>query len=406
MPPPTPPTRLDRTTQVENQVVARLVKEGNRKRRRARPSRANKENLAPLSDSEASDSEKEQTYQAYGRYLARVIDFSQIIDHIIETGIKCELEDDGSDGDGHGDENEDGERTVKTSVQRQLEDWNTICNKIAGFKEMIMTLAARRPVRHTLARHLTNGVEAACCDDRAALKSSLPTFILLDTKKTLDPAIATSGNKSDRGFYHPITAALLCPISLPATDETFKNVQDGHIVLNAKQLPRFLYPNDRTDTSGISDRVFEGYLMIRVAKFILIGRSCATSKPGASTGRRGNAALAEINTVTPRVVAYIAVQLHFALSSQSTWGLRDKGLFDYRKFYWNIVSFFEADKSGGQDILEYYNYHLWGDKAGRSSSAANANGDDHDSDDGDDGFALLVDERAAKRARAAADPFA
>lgn len=114
------------------------------------------------------------------------------------------------------------------------------------------------------------------------MKSSLPTFILLDTKKTLDPAIATSGNKSDRGFYHPITAALLCPISLPATDEyvifsnpaqrvanvicrTFKNVQDGHIVLNAKQLPRFLYPNDRTDTSGISDRVFEGYLMIRVS---------------------------------------------------------------------------------------------------------------------------------------------
>ncbi|KAG9224501.1 hypothetical protein CCMSSC00406_0002348 [Pleurotus cornucopiae] len=155
--------------------------------------------------------------------------------------------------------------------------------------------------------------------------------------------------------------------------------------------------------NGILDGAFQGYLMIRAAKFILIGRSCATSEPGASTGRRGNAALAEINTITPRVIAYIAVQLHFALSSQSTWGLKDRALFDYHKFYWNIVSFFEEDESGGQDILEHYNYHLWGDKSGCSSSAANANGDDHDSDDGDDGFALLVNERAAKRARA--DPF-
>ncbi|KAJ8695387.1 hypothetical protein PTI98_007990 [Pleurotus ostreatus] len=290
------------------------------------------------------------------------------------------------------------------ALRRQLEDWDTFCSKIPGFKDMIMTLASKRTVRHDLSRHLTNGVEAACCDDRAALKSGLPSFLLYDTKKTLDPAIATSGNKADRGFNHPVTAALLCPITLPATTLTYQDIQDGYTLVNAKQLPRFLYPHDRTEDNSISDGAFQGYLMIRAAKFILIGRSCATSEPGASTGRRGNAALAEIHTITPRVIAYIAVQLHFALSSQSTWGLKDKALFDYHKFYWNIVSFFEADASGGQDILEYYNYHLWGDKSGHLSSALNANGDDHDSDDGDDGFALLVNERAAKRARA--DPFA
>ena len=99
-----------------------------------------------------------------------------------------------------------------------------------------MALASKRTIRHDLSRHvsalvylthaqcstlnysqLTNGVEAACCDDRAALKSGLPSFLLFDTKKTLDPAIATSGNKADRGFNHPDTAALLCPITLPAT---------------------------------------------------------------------------------------------------------------------------------------------------------------------------------------------
>lgn len=76
--------------------------------------------------------------------------------------------------------------------------------------------------------------------------------------------------------------------------------------------------------------------------------------------------------MTPRMIAYVAVQvrchlfsrsrplivdppqLRFALTSKSTWSIRD-GPFDYQKFYCNILSIFEADPDAGQEIIDHYN---------------------------------------------------
>ncbi|KAJ8695388.1 hypothetical protein PTI98_007991 [Pleurotus ostreatus] len=66
LPPSVPSTPLDKASQVENQVAAQLAKQSGRKRRCAHRSHTNKENSDPSTDGEASDSEKEQTYQAYG----------------------------------------------------------------------------------------------------------------------------------------------------------------------------------------------------------------------------------------------------------------------------------------------------------------------------------------------------
>lgn len=46
---------------------------------------------------------------------------------------------------------------------------------------------------------------------------------------------------------------------------TYKDIQDGRIVVSAKQLPRFLFPHDHLDEISVSDGVFQGYLMIRVS---------------------------------------------------------------------------------------------------------------------------------------------
>ncbi|KAF9494926.1 hypothetical protein BDN71DRAFT_1448326 [Pleurotus eryngii] len=386
-----PPTVNADATLLEKEVAEWLTEES-RKRRRAS---ADKENISLTPKGKDTDIEKKTTYQAYGQHIGRLIDFSQIIDHIIETGIKLALDDD--ENEDENDEDED-KKTKHIAIRHQCEDWDVLCNKIPGFKESMMMLASKRTLRHDVACHLTNGIEAVCCDDCAALKERLPSFILFDPKETLDPPIAMSGNKGDQGFNHKVTGFLLCPITLPTTTETYNKILDGNIIVTAKQLPRFLYPLDHNhDTQTLLDGVFEGYLMVRAAKFILIGCSCATSAPGASTAWRGNAALANITTVTPQIIAYVAVQLHFALSSQSTWGSKDKGHFNYHKFYWNIISFFDADPDAGKEIIGHYNYQLWGDKAGFSGSASqDANGGDDDDDDSDDRFALL---RAAKRTR-------
>lgn len=77
-----------------------------------------------------------------------------------------------------------------------------------------------------------------------------------------------------------------------------------------------------------------------------------------------------MKSVTPRFIAYAAVQVHlfcnnlavilltyyrqarFAISSQEHWTTMD-GLFDYQAFFWHIVGMF--DDGEGLDIIKLYN---------------------------------------------------
>jgi len=48
----------------------------------------------------------------------------------------------------------------------------------------------------------------------------MPEYLLLDVKEVLIPLMLSKAKvKNDRGFYHPITAALLCPIKYPKTTQ-------------------------------------------------------------------------------------------------------------------------------------------------------------------------------------------
>lgn len=137
----------------------------------SRRSNADKENISPTTKGKDADIEKKMTYQAYGRHIGRLIDFSQIIDHIIETGIKRELDDDENEDEDPNAEDEGNMyvnndlllpvfiyfldyRTKRIAIRRQCEDWDVLCNKIPGFKESMMMLASKRTLRHDVARHV------------------------------------------------------------------------------------------------------------------------------------------------------------------------------------------------------------------------------------------------------------
>ncbi|KIM63189.1 hypothetical protein SCLCIDRAFT_24545 [Scleroderma citrinum Foug A] len=76
------------------------------------------------------------------------------------------------------------------------------------------------------------------------------------------------------------------------------------------------------------------------------------------------AALLGMKSIDPRVIAYTAVQLHFALSSCNAWCLIDED-FDYVKFYKNILLFFEDtctiwEKDEISDLLYWWNRSVFG----------------------------------------------
>ncbi|KAF7424883.1 hypothetical protein PC9H_010194 [Pleurotus ostreatus] len=378
------------TANTEKLVADQLALES-RKRRRGK--NANKEN----DNVDAPDVDNHQTsYQSYGRYVARLIDFFQVLDRVVDVGIRSEVDSDMDDA-----MEEDAEKTNKDYM---LEDWSTCCRVMPDFRKTMLSLAQSLAYRHELCRHV-------------ALKDRLPSFILFDTKQTLDPPISSTGNKNDRGWRHPITATLLCPIDKPATNETFKAYEDGALIVSPKDLPRFLYPHDQAyNPEDLFEGVFRGHLLIRAAKCILIGRSCAVSRPGFSTRRRGNAALAGITTVNPRIIAYIVVQVRFALTSEPEWGRKDSSnkssnkrsaAFDYHAFYRSVLSALEDDEEGMAEIIGYWNYELWGSRAGADSGPTHS-GSGNSSDDDNPGEESALDrlkaQRAAKRARLTAQP--
>jgi len=88
--------------------------------------------------------------------------------------------------------------------------------------------------------------------------------------------------KNDRGFYHPITAALLCPVKYPKTSRfvlsffyscvvlkfhlrTIEAIRAGTLAVTAQLLPSFLFPDGHVyDSNDISHNVLRGHIMIRV----------------------------------------------------------------------------------------------------------------------------------------------
>ncbi|KAJ6563283.1 hypothetical protein DFH09DRAFT_1082343 [Mycena vulgaris] len=74
-----------------------------------------------------------------------------------------------------------------------------------------------------------------------------------------------------------------------------------------------------------------------VAERMLMGPASALQGDGWHQGKPGNAVVIDLKTFTGRIIAYIACQVRFNLSSQSQWNKLD-GHFDYQVFFWHLSS--------------------------------------------------------------------
>jgi hypothetical protein len=63
------------------------------------------------------------------------------------------------------------------------------------------------------------GMNCVRAEDAASLKGKILNYLLLDKMSTLEPVIKVDGKKADRGWIHPVTARLLCPLKYPANNE-------------------------------------------------------------------------------------------------------------------------------------------------------------------------------------------
>ncbi|KIM55821.1 hypothetical protein SCLCIDRAFT_133886, partial [Scleroderma citrinum Foug A] len=223
---------------------------------------------------------------------------------------------------------------------------------------------------------LNKGADAACGDDVASLKQVVVQWLMSAELKPEPPL--EQDEKDGRGFDHDLTGHFLCPVDYNWNDPLHHAaIRDYHpkFLVTAYSWPTFLYENGRYNPNCPSNGLFNSMLLVRAFNHIF------TSPTSALKMNVGNdetrlplkkrqkydewqtcchvASLVGMKSVCPRAIAYIAVQLRFALSSCGSWWIID-GEFNYNDFYNNILDFFENAETTGekkviQDLLLWWN---------------------------------------------------
>ncbi|THH19982.1 hypothetical protein EUX98_g8668 [Antrodiella citrinella] len=344
------------------------------------------------SSGNSEDDSDEDVYRSCGRAFARLGDpgFVKIF-QIVEQAINMIPEDSEDEND----------RELTERETRMAESWAVLTKIIPGFKALMFdpANATRRLWRRKLCKSINAGVCDARSDDTAGLKFKILNWLLEDiTVKLLPPIPNDEEIKSLRGWNHPVTARLLTPLDYLADDNTYASVKAGRVKVTAEMWPRFLYAEGREykpddEESGL----FMGHLMIRATKHIFMGPSSALKGPGYCRGTHCNARRINMNVITPRALAYVAVQVRFAISDAEKWATVDRQ-FSLAKFYWNVVAFF--DDGEGQDVLDFYNHELFGETR-QLQGLSDDLSDDPDSNRPSASERMKA-QRAQKRARLAA----
>ncbi|KAJ7265727.1 hypothetical protein C8J57DRAFT_1330468 [Mycena rebaudengoi] len=178
-------------------------------------------------------------------------------------------------------------------------------------------LEKKRKLRRKVCANILGGITGARGEDANTCKKNVVLYLYSDAT-VVDPPLSPTV-KITRGFHHPRTAALLCPASKTPVQATYDAILNGTLKVTADMFPRFLYKDEwvydydpATKTDNIMDGIFEGDLMIKIAKCNLQGPSAALKPAGAHRGMRGNAAKTGVRRITPRLMGYFAFHVSYS----------------------------------------------------------------------------------------------
>ncbi|KAF8516266.1 hypothetical protein JB92DRAFT_3114313 [Gautieria morchelliformis] len=159
-------------------------------------------------------------------------------------------------------------------------------------------------------------------------------------------------NKANRGFNHPLTGRLLCPAKLDYMD------------LSIQQQ---LKSGDNDEIQGL----LRSELLVQAYKCIFLGPSAWVRKDGKSkTTRASKAVLCEMDRVTTRSLAYVAVLTYFAMSSSEN-NQKSGATFELSAMYWQIVNMLEDDdlKEEADALLLWWNQQIHPSKLAREAAS-------------------------------------
>ncbi|KZP11486.1 hypothetical protein FIBSPDRAFT_756603, partial [Athelia psychrophila] len=204
---------------------------------------------------------------------------------------------------------------------------------------------------------LLKGADMARGDDASTLKTMVVSWMY----ETFGPSIPSlvSSAKYGRGLHNDHTGRLICPCEFNWDDQEVRaaiRASDERYAVTASSWPKFCYFDFTYNPENCEEGLWKSALMVKTFKCIFTSPSSAiddkvpeqsssaptkkrrTTRPAS---RQNVASKIGLKSVTGRSIAYIAVQLRFALSSASSWNPEDVD-FCYAEFYAAVVAWFEA----------------------------------------------------------------
>ncbi|KAJ2925902.1 hypothetical protein H1R20_g11201, partial [Candolleomyces eurysporus] len=242
-------------------------------------------------------------------------------------------------------------------------------------------------VKHFLAQIQHSGNDARG-DDIHEMKAGAADWI---NRWNPPPDVQLDPNdRAGRGLQHDLCGRLLSSIEHNWDDaEVRAKIRNFEPGFGLGPLARALYAGYTGSTARVEAGYLRSMMLVKAYQYIF------TSPASARTVNDVASTLKVNNQVTPRAIAYAAIQLLFALSSAPHWTDEHEGL-DFRNVYYHIVDFFEnveddpESKKMAQDLLKWWNRQIFPEAQLSRANTAGATA-----------RKLLEEQRAARRARAA-----
>ncbi|EAU83822.1 hypothetical protein CC1G_13139 [Coprinopsis cinerea okayama7 len=210
---------------------------------------------------------------------------------------------------------------------------------------------------NTIARHLQKGANQARSDDTKGLRTVIIDW-LAPPDEPLQPSLSRTV-KVDRGFNHDRTGELLCPPHINWSNPKIREqLRNKSLVVSGSDLPSFLWEDGMYDGKDIWKGFFRNPILVKAYKHIFTSPSSVDDAPKAT--RSGNARIHGMTAATAPSLAYVAVQVRFALSSETTF-VRSEGESESEKFYETLLDIFEDVHAQHKvvEVLSWYNQQVF-----------------------------------------------
>ncbi|KAF8872004.1 hypothetical protein BD779DRAFT_1453336 [Infundibulicybe gibba] len=270
----------------------------------------------------------------------------------------------------------------KVFQQRSLAAYDELLRLIPNFEKKLTDSSPEELL--TFYGQLQRGASDARSKDTFTMKAVVANWLNMSTpvpNPILDPTC-----RLNRGIQHNTTGRLLCPIDFDWDDEVVRQkLQSGVEDWTSSFLAHCFYAGGSGDINNIEKGFLRSLYLVKTFQTLFTSPSSAQHtthiasddentapttpapprKKSKQPATRTNVAtvLCMNGKVTPRAIAYAAVQLHFALTDTPQWTDIHHN-FDYQGLYNFIIDFFEDvdgpdAKQFAKNLLGWWNKYVF-----------------------------------------------